>query len=70
MSETPAMTETTEWTIRVKGGPAFMENAVLALRAAAEDTPKDSPSRFCLERLADACERAEGVMTVGWEEDR
>lgn len=58
MTEGSVTPDITRWTITVDGGPAFMQNAVLALRIAAEDKRLDSPSRQVLERLADACERA------------
>jgi len=59
MNETEPDFTTYVWTVEVEGGPAFMQNAIMALRIAAEDKREDSPSRGCLERLADACERAE-----------
>jgi hypothetical protein len=49
--------DTGKWTIIVEGGPAFAQNAVLALRiAAAEKRP--GPTRECFDRLGSALAEA------------
>jgi hypothetical protein len=45
------------WTLRVNGGGAFLMNAALALKWAAQQRP-DGPMRGCFERLYEACGHA------------